>query len=209
MKIDGIIFDLDGTLWDCIPQTVEASNFGFKTFGVDRELDYDFVASITGRPADEVMELILEGVNPTIKHDLTNLMDSTEYELIKERASTALYNGVAENLEKLAKRYPLFLVSNCGVEYLNSFLKHSGVGHLFSGSECYGNTKLSKDQNIKIITKKFGLKVPCYVGDTHGDQIAAERAEVTFVYMSYGFGKCTVSELEFSDFSLFAQWFLR
>ncbi|MBP5792253.1 MAG: HAD family hydrolase, partial [Spirochaetaceae bacterium] len=54
---------------------------------------------------------------------------------------------------------------------------------------CNGDTGLLKDENIKLIVKRNGLKSPVYVGDTQGDADACAKAGVPIVYASYGFGK--------------------
>ena len=47
----------------------------------------------------------------------------------------------------------------------------------------------NKDENIRLICDRNGLKAPIYVGDTQGDYDACKKVGVPFVWVSYGFGK--------------------
>ena len=57
------------------------------------------------------------------------------------------------------------------------------------------------------MVKLHNLKAPIYVGDTYGDQIAAEEAEVPFAFASYGFGEATNYDYKLSSFEELAEIF--
>ena len=54
--------------------------------------------------------------------------------------------------------------------------------------ECFGNNGLSKAKNLNLIVKRNDLKAPVYVGDTEGDLLSCEEADIPFIFASYGFG---------------------
>ena len=89
----------------------------------------------------------------------------------------------------LAKKYPLFIVSNCLSGYIENFLDQHQLEHLFTDHECSGNTGRPKAENIGMIVDRNQLKNPVYVGDTMGDFEAAKKNEIPFIYAEYGFGK--------------------
>ncbi|HOO27792.1 MAG TPA: HAD-IA family hydrolase, partial [Lachnospiraceae bacterium] len=109
-----------------------------------------------------------------------------------EKEAGVLYPKLAETLAALAKRYPLFIVSNCQAGYIELFLKKTGFGEYFRDFTCPGDTGEMKAENIMLIAKRNKLNAPVYVGDTQLDADACAQAGVRMVYASYGFGivKC-------------------
>ena len=100
-----------------------------------------------------------------------------------------LFPGVAETLDLLSRRYPLFIVSNCQDGYIEAFFQAHGLGKYFRDYENPGRTGLPKGDNIALVVRRNGLKNPLYIGDTQGDFDAASRAGVPFLHAAYGFGR--------------------
>ena len=99
-----------------------------------------------------------------------------------------LYPQAAETLELLARRYRLFIVSNCQVGYIEAFFQAHGLEKYFTDYENPGRTGLDKAGNIALVAERNGLKRPLYIGDTQGDYHAAVKAGVPFLHAAYGFG---------------------
>lgn len=131
----------------------------------------------------------MEGVENSIRGDLQKVLDELEVVELEKHAQGSLYPGVEAGLEVLSKHFRLFLVSNCSSEYLGVFKRKTSISSYFEGMECFGNTRLSKAENIKLVISRFDLTAPCYIGDTRGDELAARGADVPFLYAAYGFGK--------------------
>lgn len=119
-----------------------------------------------------------------------------------------LYPGVREGLKILAKKYPLFIVSNCQAGYIEDFLSKADLEVYFKDFESWGRTGATKASNIKSIVERNKLRQAVYVGDTEGDQRAALEARLPFWFVSYGFGQCLGSVLSFSSFHELVQTFL-
>lgn len=188
-KVDGIIFDLDGTLWSTIDSCVKVlGEIKSKYPEVTKEINREEVEKSMGKSFDEIVkdyygyiekeraiviakEAFIENVNNLMKNGGT------------------LYPKLEETIKKLSMNYKLFIVSNCIDGYIESFLRTSGLSNYFLDFECNGKTKLSKGENIELIIKRNNLKNAIYVGDTMGDKEAARYAKVPFVYASYGFGE--------------------
>ena len=98
------------------------------------------------------------------------------------------YPGVVETLEKLAKKYRLFIVSNSEQGYPELCMEKLGISHLFSGHLCFGDTRTCKGETIKKLMKDHDITSACYVGDTAGDMEAADHAGIPFIYCTFGFG---------------------
>ena len=74
----------------------------------------------------------------------------------------------------------------CG--YVQAFLDHYEFRKYFDDIEMAGRTGLSKGENISLVIQRNPIEKAVYVGDTAGDQEAAELAGVPFIYAAYGFG---------------------
>jgi phosphoglycolate phosphatase len=207
MHFDGLIFDLDGTLWNCCQASTEAFNFTYEKFNLPRRVTTEFVASITGKPASECDEILLAEVPAHLRKEVSQHFDDSEVAFIQKHAKTSLYDGVEAGLRRLQETYKLFLVSNCGVRYLEVFQRHTNVGSLFTDTECFGRLRKLKHDNIADIVKRQSLKSPCYIGDTASDEDAANRAGVPFFYVSYGFGKPVGTPPAFASFAELTDYF--
>ncbi len=102
---------------------------------------------------------------------------------------------------ELAKARPLFIVSNCQSGYIETFLQRSGLSSIFKDSECWGNTGLSKSENLRRIIERNDLRRPVFVGDTDSDARAANDCGIPFVFVTYGFGEQVASDFEVGSFA--------
>ncbi len=59
---------------------------------------------------------------------------------------------------------------------------------IFVDSECFGRTQKPKAENIIAICQRNSLKNAIYIGDTESDRLAAMKAGVDFIHVSYRFG---------------------
>lgn len=185
---DGIIFDMDGTIWDTRKEVCEAWNYIFEKNGYDRRIDEAELSGYMGMTMDKIAANMfpdkpyseIEGVyNQCLKYE-------NEY-ILKHGA--ILYPELEATLEKLSKKYRLFIVSNCQSGYIEAFFEYFGTGKYFKDILCNGDNNQPKDINIKKLVKRNGLKNPVYVGDTAGDAASSASAGVRFCFARYGFGK--------------------
>lgn len=207
MSFDALIFDLDGTLWDCSAASASAFNLAYQSCGIDRQVSREFIRSISGKPSTECDEILLSGTSGETRRLLLQHLD--EFELIEmgKHAATALYNGVHEGLTALSKNYRLAVVSNCGEKYLQIFRECTSVGSLFTDCECFGRTKRPKAENLRLLIDRQRFSSPCYIGDTASDEEAAAKAGVPFFHARYGFGVTNQSHQAFSSFEQLTHYF--
>ncbi|MCJ8164457.1 HAD family hydrolase [Pontibacter sp. E15-1] len=191
---DAIIFDLDGTLWDCTPAIAEAWNAAIDQFDfVDHKLTADDVRGVAGMPHDEIYEKLFPELSQQQRQTLQELSDRLQMENLREKGGK-LYEGVEATLEKLQKKYKLFIVSNCQLGYIDDFLAFHGLQRFFTDHACYGDNHRPKGENIEAVIKRNNLKAAVYVGDTAGDFEASQAAGVPFIYARYGFGEVPATE---------------
>ena len=200
-EIDAIIFDLDGTLWNTVDSCLKATSFVKEEHSdITRDVTREQIESAMGKTSDEIVN-IYYGYLPREKGEeyANEAFNKNVDNLLKEGGT--LYPNTRDTIIKLSKKYKLFIVSNCVKGYIESFLNTSGLKDYFSDYESYGNTLLSKGENIKLVIDRNNLKNPIYVGDTKGDMEASNYAGIPFVYAAYGFGKVEVFDYKINDIS--------
>jgi phosphoglycolate phosphatase len=60
---------------------------------------------------------------------------------------------------------------------------------------------------LRKIKLEFSLQNPVYVGDTEGDELAANLAGIEYIHVTYGFGTSTDNALKFNSFSALQYYF--
>ena len=91
--------------------------------------------------------------------------------------------------------------NNWSMAYVQAFLQSTNLKELFDDYEMFGRTLLKKDKNISLVLKRNNIDKAVYVGDTFLDCTAAEKAEIPFVFASYGFDKYDDAKFKIKSFS--------
>ncbi len=193
MNIDGIIFDLDGTLWDSSRAVAESWGLTLRQeYGVEHSPDTEAVRGIMGMTSAEIAAALFSGFGARAEEICLRCIRG-ENAYIARRGGD-VYPGTAEMLASLAADRPLFIVSNCLDGYIECFLQSSGFGGFIRDWACEGSTGLRKAGNIALIARRNGLRAPVYVGDTAMDEQSAREAGVPFIHAAYGFGQATAPD---------------
>lgn len=206
MKFDGILFDLDGTLWDSCRTVVESWQHTLRTrFHAQQLPGIAEIQSVMGLPASELAPRLFPSYSRPLADEMCSACMEEENAYLAQHGGD-IYPGVPEMLADLSARVPLFIVSNCQDGYIQSFLAWSGLGRMFHDFECEGRTHQTKAGNIRLVVQRNGLHAPVYVGDTALDETSAHEAGCPFVHAAYGFGQAQAplahvhSPLELRDF---------
>ena len=185
---NGIIFDLDGTLWDSTEQVVKSWNNVFSTCqDTDYIMTVEDMKGLMGKTIEEIAAITLSDVPRQRAVEIMKQCCNEEV-LYLEKHGGILYPQLIETLNKLKEEYSLFIVSNCEEGYIEAFLKYHKLEKYFDDYESHGRTKLPKGENIKLIIERNKLEKAVYVGDTQGDFDAAKHAGIPFIHAKYGFG---------------------
>lgn len=201
MKCDSIIFDLDGTLWDSTEGICGTWEKVLKDYpDIEEKITTDKLYSCMGLPLDEISHRLFPSAPPELQKELMDKCCDMENIYLAEYGGV-LYPDLINVLGRLSEKYRLFIVSNCQQGYIESFFSGHETECFFEDIECYGNTGLSKGENIKLVIERNDLHSAVYAGDTQGDCDAAETAGIPFVYASYGFGNVKKYDYVINKFS--------
>lgn len=187
---DSIIFDVDGTLWDSTEIVAIGYNRALETYtDLPIRVDGARLMTLFGKPMDQIFAELLPELLREQQHFISEkCVILEEEELEKADPAPLLYPGIEEMFQKLSKKLPLFIVSNCQCGYIEQFLRKNHFESYITDHLCFGQTGTSKGQTILRLMKENNLKNPVYVGDTQGDANACREAGIPFILADYGFG---------------------
>ncbi len=164
----GIIFDMDGTLWDSAANVAESWNLAIKQDGsVDKKLTEQDIQGVMGKTMDVIADILFPEMEKEARMKLLDQCCSMENDYLREHGGV-LYPKLEETLSALKEKYPLYIVSNCQSGYIEAFLDHYGFRKYFEDIECYGNNLKQKGDNIRLLADRNGLTEAVYVGDIQG-----------------------------------------
>ena len=202
-KYDGIILDIDGTIWNTTGivavawnKAIDESKFNARKVNA-QDLQREF-----GKTMDVIADDLWPNLDVSQRDIILSLCCSEEHVALKENTLDITYPSVVETIKELASVTNFFVVSNCQDGYIQLMLEKTGLESYVKDFECFGRTGKGKAENIQMLIQRNQLIAPVYVGDIQGDADACRQAGVPFIWASYGFGQVSdyVATLEkFSD----------
>lgn len=194
--MDSIIFDMDGTLWDSAENVALAWN---EAVGKEMFTEKD-IKSVMGLTMTTIAERLFPNETEEKRQEFLDRCCECENKYLRAHGGR-LFPNTESTLRKLSERYRLFIVSNCQEGYIEAFLDYYKLGGLFEDKLCWGDNKLEKSENIRLIIERNGLKDALYVGDTQGDCDSAYKAGARFAHAAYGFGTADRCDYRINDIS--------
>ena len=196
----GIIFDLDGTLWDTTESTYKSVNEIAKKHNLPK-VSRDTICKVFGcnviEAASQYFPIIdIEDALPLI----------VEVSAIKNRDleenGGIIYEGIEDTFIRLKDEYEFFIVSNIDNRgYIEAFLTTSKFEKYFTAYYAAGELGITKAEAILKVIKDYSLDKYVYVGDTIKDFEATKIAKVPFIQARYGFGKDLKTEYYINSFT--------
>lgn len=203
MEFESLIFDIDGTLWDSRALVAEGYNIQLRQEGLEHLCtSAEQLKPLFGRVMREIADILFGSIPESERYALMERCMATENNYLHTQPCQIGYPNVKQTLQALGKKHRLFIVSNSQCGYPELCIQKLGLDGLFEGHLCYGDTGTCKGETILRLMKEHNITSACYIGDTQGDQDAAEQAGLPFIYCAYGFGsssRCYRAIARFED----------
>ena len=188
----GIIFDVDGTLWDSSVQVAQSWQVAAeKLLNGPRPITPDMISRNMGKNMKDFGDALFPDLPPAKRLEVMEACMEYENQYLEDHPGI-LYPQVAEVLQQLSWKYKLFIVSNCQKGYIEAFLDYYQLNEYISDKESFGGTGLPKGENIRLVCERNHLERAVYLGDIEGDYRSACMAGIPFIHAAYGFG--TISD---------------
>ena len=111
MRVDGIIFDVDGTLWDSTEIVAGAWNQAIIEEGItDVHLTGEILKGLFGKTMDVIAKNILPEATEEQRERILERCCRYEHEALAASEEDITYPQVIEVMRTLAERYPLFIL---------------------------------------------------------------------------------------------------
>lgn len=184
----GILFDLDGTLWDSAEGVSTAWNLALEEMNRPERTTEQYVHSVMGKTMDAIARETFPTEPEAAAYRLMDVCLERENRYLLEHGGI-LFEDLEKVLKELKEKdYFLAIVSNCQEGYIEAFLSHHGLEEYFDDTENFGHTGHGKGYNIRLVVERNHLDKALYLGDTQGDFDAAREAGIPFLHAAYGFG---------------------
>ena len=189
MNYESLILDIDGTLWDSRALVAEGYNIQLKEEGLAHLcVTAEELKPLFGKVLEEIADILFVSIPVPQRYELMARCMKTENLHMHNDPCHIGYPGIRDTVEKLAKKYRLFIVSNSERGYPELCMEKLGLTPYIEGHLCYGDTGTTKGQTIRTLIERHNIGSCVYVGDTQGDYEATQEAGVPFIWASYGFG---------------------
>ena len=200
-RIDAVILDVDGTLWNSTEIVADAWTRAVHEGGFsDLTVTPDRLKHLFGKTMKRIADELMPQAEESLRYGVLDKACVYEDAALEADPCHICYPGVPETIQALSRVISVCIVSNCQSGYIELFLRKTGLGEYVKDFECFGNNGLSKAQNIRLVADRNGFQSPVYVGDTQGDRDSSREAGVPFWWASYGFGEVDSCEKHLSTF---------
>ena len=197
----GLIFDIDGTLWDSREIVALGYNDYLRQVGrPDLQVDAEYLKTLFGKTMTEIADIMLCSIEAPRRYEIMEGCMEREDAFLHADPCDIAFPGVRETLGKLKESYRLFVVSNAQCGYPELCIDKLGLGEYVQGHMCFGDTGASKDVTIRMLMEKHNVTDAIYIGDTQGDLEACRKAGLPFIFCAYGLGNADSYDVKIDRF---------
>lgn len=190
-----LIFDLDGTLVDSLPDLAEATNRTLAELGLPPRA-YEEIATFVGQGIGELVRRAL-GIAPEEDPEqvATALATFRRHYAAVNGSQATLYPGVMETLRALQEMdRPMAVVTNKAEQFTRPLLEQMGIAPFFA-AVVSGDTLPVKKPDPRVLTHalaQLGTTPPheaVMVGDSRNDALAAQALGMPVLLVTYGYSE--------------------
>jgi phosphoglycolate phosphatase-like HAD superfamily hydrolase len=176
----GFIFDVEGTLVDCIPQTLKSLQEALERFG--HQVPYNTLQLYSGLDGDQTLRLVVPASDEAVRKNILKTQ-STIYEE-KYLDGVQPFNGVRDVFRSLIEQGGrIALATDCKGPALKHYLSLLNVEEFISATACGDDVEHGKPDPrlVGMALRKLNLPGPqaVMVGDTPYDAEAAVEASAS------------------------------
>lgn len=191
-----LIFDLDGTLIDSLPDITAAANATLGVFD-QAPLSQATIAGFVGHGFGHFLDNVVQTYPNLAKHR-SALDDQFMQNYIAASGQSVLFDGVAETLARLKQTYPLGLCTNKATLPTQAVLDGLGWQSMFDAVVAGDTLEVKKPNPAPLLhcLDQLGARKCLYIGDSEVDAETAQAAEIPFALFTEGIRKSPVSEIQ-------------
>ncbi len=197
MRYKAILFDLDGTLVDSIPDIAHSTNSTLMALGLE-PLSQDLISTFVGKGTDHLVALSLQ--HATASQASAQLIERAQgifaqhYQTRTQSSLARVFPGVIEGLRLFQKAgCQLALVTNKPIQYVPDLLQQMRLDAFFDllvgGDSC----AQKKPHPMPFLYACEQLKVDpseaLVIGDSSNDSLAAQQAGIDVLLVPYGYNE--------------------
>lgn len=200
-KFDGLILDIDGTIWNTTGIVSVAWNKAIDISGYKvKKVNTQILQKEFGKTMNVIAQDLWPELSDSDRDILLSHCCTEEQIALRNNELDICYRGVIDSIKKISLALNVYIVSNCQNGYIELMLEKTGLSDYVKDFECYGRTGKGKAENILMLAARNSVKNPVYVGDTQGDCDACLQISVPFIWASYGFGTASTYIEKISSF---------
>ena len=187
-KLDGIFFDLDGTLIDSSKDIATAANYALKKLGFSPLPEEEIVKHV-GYGGERLMKGLLPVDDEETFRQAVKIF--REYYFSNPVVYTKPYKGIPQLLQRLKKeKKQIAVITNKYEDISNQILEKLGLLeyiNLVLGGDSVKNKKPNPEPVLKA-QETLQTQNSVMVGDSETDINAAKGANIPAILVEYGFG---------------------
>jgi phosphoglycolate phosphatase len=196
MKYQAVLFDLDGTLLDTVPDLAVGTNAMLKELGLTEKPEY-LIAQYVGKGAESLIHRALTGDMQVKAADALFQRALPIWKRSYQAVNglhARFYPGVIAGLELFQRaQVQMAVVTNKPEEFTIPLLRKSGLDKFFSIIVAGDTCKRKKPDPMPLhhACSELGVSVEqvLFIGDSHNDAQAAKSAGIDCWLLPYGYNE--------------------
>jgi phosphoglycolate phosphatase-like HAD superfamily hydrolase len=178
MRFEGVIFDIEGTLFDCIPQSLLSWQETLSNFGVTLPLEE--LQRCSGMDGDDMLRILAPGMDAKLRKQVLEAEGKNFVgKYLKYVQAFAGVRAVFEDIKRGGGK--IAFATDCEDPPLKHYRAVLGVDDLIDVITCGEDVKECKPSPglVRLAAERLGVPRAVMIGDTPYDAKAARAAGVS------------------------------